>query len=134
MDELDEKIIKLLKEDASTPLNKIADILKVPQPTVYVRVNKLRKDGTIRKFSIILKDNETEVRSAILDCRNFLISKMTARTVEKTIEKLKGEQNVLFVTKLGESKLLVGWKGTLKLDEYDDLVKIEKVETAYFSG
>lgn len=54
MDELDLKILKLLQEDASIPFTEIARELGVSESTVRKRIEKLRRDGVIKKFTVIV--------------------------------------------------------------------------------
>ncbi len=134
MDELDNKIIKFLKEDASISLSEIADRLKVPQPTVYVRVNKLRRDGVIKKFTILLESEEGNMQTAIIYLKDYLISKMTRRNADRVKNKLVSRPNVVLVVELEELKLLVGWKESIDLGAIDGIEKIIPTKTISFTG
>lgn len=52
IDETDIRLIVVLQKDSSTPAVKIAGMLKVTEGTVRNRINKLRRMGVIRKFTI----------------------------------------------------------------------------------
>ncbi|MEM0111480.1 MAG: Lrp/AsnC family transcriptional regulator [Candidatus Bathyarchaeia archaeon] len=58
MDEKDLAIIRFLQEDSSTPFTEIARRLKVSESTIRKRVEKLRKDGVIKKFTIIVEPSK----------------------------------------------------------------------------
>ncbi|MBS7660291.1 Lrp/AsnC family transcriptional regulator [Candidatus Bathyarchaeota archaeon] len=58
MDEKDLAIIRCLQEDSSTPFTEIARRLKVSESTIRKRVEKLRKDGVIKKFTIIVEPSK----------------------------------------------------------------------------
>ena len=60
MDEKDWTIIEMLKSDSRTSNSKIARKMNVSEGTVRKRIEKLRKDGVIKKFTVILKGDGVE--------------------------------------------------------------------------
>lgn len=58
VDEKDLAIIRFLQEDSSTPFTEIARRLKVSESTIRKRVEKLKKDGVIKKFTIIIEPSK----------------------------------------------------------------------------
>lgn len=52
IDEIDLGLIDILQKDSSTPAVKIAGMLKVTEGTVRNRVNRLRRLGIIRRFTV----------------------------------------------------------------------------------
>jgi len=55
IDELDHRIIQLLKEDARIAYTKIAEILQIPDTTVHFRIKKLKdKLKIIKGFTVLL--------------------------------------------------------------------------------
>jgi len=56
LDDTDRKIIELLKEDARLSVRKIADKLGLSPAAVSKRLNKLRKRGIIKKYTVILDE------------------------------------------------------------------------------
>jgi Lrp/AsnC family transcriptional regulator for asnA, asnC and gidA len=52
MDEIDEQLIALLKEESRMSNVQLADRLGTTEGTVRARVKRLREDGTIRAFTI----------------------------------------------------------------------------------
>lgn len=54
MDETDLAILRILQEDASLPFTEIARKLKISESTVRKRVEKLKREGVIKKFTIIV--------------------------------------------------------------------------------
>ncbi len=64
MDELDRHILRRLLENARTPFTDIAKELKVSEATIRKRVNKLIRDGVIKKFTIEL--GETGLKAIVL--------------------------------------------------------------------
>lgn len=54
MDEKDEKIIEILKENSNLSTHKISKKSGIPITTVHHRIKKLEKDGIIKKYTIEL--------------------------------------------------------------------------------
>lgn len=54
MDDTDLVILNLLQEDASMPFTEIARRLKISESTVRKRVEKLRREGVIKKFTVVV--------------------------------------------------------------------------------
>ncbi|MHA1381741.1 MAG: winged helix-turn-helix transcriptional regulator [Candidatus Helarchaeota archaeon] len=53
LDEIDVKILKKLEEDGRMSFNLIASELKISPPTVKYRIDKLKKRGLIKKFTVL---------------------------------------------------------------------------------
>jgi Lrp/AsnC family transcriptional regulator for asnA, asnC and gidA len=54
VDEVDLAILKFLQEDASMPFTEIARKLKISESTVRKRVEKLKQEGVIKRFTVII--------------------------------------------------------------------------------
>jgi len=65
MDEVDKKILAILEKNSRTPYLKIAKKVGISEGTVRRRVNKLIKNGSIRRFTIITAPTE-KLRAFIL--------------------------------------------------------------------
>ncbi|MEM2281033.1 MAG: Lrp/AsnC family transcriptional regulator [Candidatus Bathyarchaeia archaeon] len=52
MDEVDQKILKLLQEDARLPFLEIAQKLRLSESTIRKRVQSLKERGVIKRFTI----------------------------------------------------------------------------------
>ena len=52
MDELDERLIALLKEDSRTPNVQLAEEIGITEGTVRARTKRLQEEGIIRSFTI----------------------------------------------------------------------------------
>lgn len=57
-DNTDLAILRLLQEDASIPFTEIARRLKMGESTVRKRVEKLVREGVIKKFTIIIEPSK----------------------------------------------------------------------------
>jgi DNA-binding Lrp family transcriptional regulator len=54
LDKTDLKILKLLQEDSQTPYRKLARILRMSPAAIHKRIKKLKRNGTIRRFTVVL--------------------------------------------------------------------------------
>lgn len=54
MDGIDKKIIKILQENARTPIKDIAQEVSLSSPAVSTRIAKLEKDGYIKGYGVRL--------------------------------------------------------------------------------
>ncbi|MEM3579190.1 MAG: Lrp/AsnC family transcriptional regulator [Candidatus Bathyarchaeia archaeon] len=52
MDEVDQKILKLLQEDARLPFLEIAKKLKLSESTIRKRIQALKERGVIKRFTV----------------------------------------------------------------------------------
>lgn len=136
MDEIDRSIIELLKKDAATPLSKIADIIGVPRPTVYLRFNKMKEDGVIKGFNIVLgRESEGPLRAAVIRVKDYILSEIGPRAMKKLGERLSKRTEVVFAAKISRNSIFVLWEGgSLDFSEYDEIVSVEKVEPEVYKG
>ncbi|MEM2911652.1 MAG: Lrp/AsnC family transcriptional regulator [Candidatus Bathyarchaeia archaeon] len=58
VDKVDLAILKFLQEDASIPFTEIARRLKISESTVRKRVEKLKQEGTIKRFTVIVEPSK----------------------------------------------------------------------------
>ena len=136
MDEIDQQIIEILKKDGSTPLAKIADMIGIPRPTVYLRFNKMKERGVIKGFNLVLgKKSEGPLKAAFLTLKDYLLSDMSSRSMEAMGQKLAIRQEVLFAAKISKNKVLVLWEGeTFHPMEYKEVVSVEELDTEIFKS
>ena len=65
MDDLDVRILSILRNDGRTSFVDIAKEIGLTEGAVRVRVGKLSRDGTIKKFTIDTKDDVKSAASAL---------------------------------------------------------------------
>lgn len=114
MDELDKKIIQILREDSRIPMTKVSKELGVPETTLYFRINKMLKDGIIEKFTIVLGEDYKNLKVAYIKPKNYLISEMSKRIFDKVAVKISKDPAVRLVAKC-DDQIMVMWWG----DEFD---------------
>ncbi len=135
MDQIDKKIIEILKADASVPLSKVADMIGIPRPTAYLRFNKLKEKGIVKGFNLVLgNDGERgQMKAAIITVKDYLLSDMSNRVVKSLGERISKRSEVMVAARLSKNTILVIWSGeSFKPNEYRDVVAVEEISGEIF--
>jgi len=108
IDEVDRKILDILKKNARTPLKEISRELNLPITTVYYRLKRLEKEGIIDSYTIKINYEKLgyKVRAFIL----IKYDPLSGISQKDLLKKLKSFENV------EEAFIITG--------EYDILLKI----------
>ena len=115
VDDIDYRILQILKGDARTPFVTIAKRLGTSEGTIRIRVKRMADEGVISRFTI---DTSGEGLKALIDVR--LQTNFDTSEVAKKIVRLDGVMVVYEVT--GEDDIVV--IGDVKnTDELNDLVE-----------
>ncbi|MEM1974311.1 MAG: Lrp/AsnC family transcriptional regulator [Thermoplasmata archaeon] len=122
MDEIDMKILEILKADSRVSLDEISQKLNISKSTVHYRIKRMIDKKIIEKFS-------TKVNYKALGYDIFAISCVKAKyhqhNLEETAKKIKkvdGVENVFVI--LGEMDFLI----TIRAKNKDELkVIVEKI-------
>lgn len=87
LDAIDLGILRILHEDARTPIFDIAKKLRVSRPTVKARIDKMLRAGVIKRFAAIVD------RDAI--CENTIVLiRLKAQDLESVLGELKKMEEV----------------------------------------
>ncbi len=135
MDQIDKKIIEILKADASTPLSKVADMIGIPRPTAYLRFNKLKEKGVIKGFNLVLgsEEGKASMKAALLTVKDYLLSDMSNRVVKTLGEKLSKRSEVVLAARISKNTILVLWSGdTFRPSDYKDVIAVEEIQGEIF--
>lgn len=119
MDEIDRKIINLLKENARMSYTSIAKKVGLSEGAVRKRVNELITKGVIKKFTIILSQKE-EVEAIILASVDALTS--TASVSEK-ISKIEGVRSLYEITGQYDIAVLISASDMETINKYVDQIR-----------
>ncbi len=84
LDEVDVKILKKLEEDGRMSFNLIASELEISPPTVKYRIDKLKKRGFIKKFTVILDINKFKKGFFI-----FILAEAKFQKLDEIVAKLE---------------------------------------------
>ncbi len=129
IDELDEQIIDLLKEDARTSSRKLAVKLKVSPATVAARISKLEKNSLILGYEVAV--DYSKMGRDFIAITELTIRKGALLEVQKKIAMMSGVESVYDITGNSDSMALCRCKNRT---EYSALVKkilaIDNVERA----
>ncbi|MEM1588213.1 MAG: Lrp/AsnC family transcriptional regulator [Candidatus Bathyarchaeia archaeon] len=120
MDELDKKIIEILKGDSRAPFLKIAKQIGISEAAVRQRVKKLVEAGVLKRFTIEVKEEASAIMliSADPSTPTFKIS--------NELKKINGVEKVYEVT--GESDIVV-FLSTRNIDELNACIdKVREVK------
>src|SRR6202790_5841563 len=90
MDDLDRKLIGLLRENARMPAASLAKSLQVARGTVQNRLAKLERDGTIAGFTIRLRPAIDEQRISAL-----MTIAVEGNRLEAVLRTLRGDPSIV---------------------------------------
>jgi DNA-binding Lrp family transcriptional regulator len=124
MDDLDYKMITLLRSDARRPVASVAAELGVSRATVRSRIDRLIESGVIRGFTIAVRDNAT--RNLV---RAVMMIEVEAKASNKVVKRLYGYPEVRKLHSTNGHWDLVAELVAGSLEEFDELLnRIRTVE------
>ena len=115
IDNKDEKIIEILKEDSREPIREIAKKTKIRPSTVHQRIRKLIEDKVIEKFTIKLNNKAVGENFIVF----MLVKGGTTEYIDNKILQNKHVKEVFGVT--GEYDMLIKLKFE-NVDEFHEFV------------
>jgi DNA-binding Lrp family transcriptional regulator len=89
MDEIDQKLIAFLRENARTPVAALAKKLRVARGTVQNRIARLERDGTILGYTVRLRPQVEEQ-----NIRALMTVAVEGNRTEAVIRSLRGDPAV----------------------------------------
>jgi Lrp/AsnC family transcriptional regulator for asnA, asnC and gidA len=117
LDEIDYKILEILRRDARTPFTEVGRDLGISDATVHVRVNKMMDAGIIKRYTIVV-DEEALGRKV----RGFALINVNPGSLEEAANQLVENERVSAVYEIhGPNDLIVKVEAG-DLDEMRDLV------------
>jgi DNA-binding Lrp family transcriptional regulator len=124
MDDLDYKMITLLRSDARRPVASLAAELGVSRARVRSRIDRLIESGVIRGFTIAVHDNAT--RNLV---RAVMMIEVEAKASNKVVKRLYGYPEVRKLHSTNGHWDLVAELVAGSLEEFDELLnRIRTVE------
>ena len=134
MDDLDERILRILRRDARTPYTEIADRVGTSEGTVRNRVEQLVEDGVIERFTVATRTGNVKAMIEVGVDVNVDTHDVSERVVEwpevDFVWQVSGEEDIVLVvdaqdtgrvneliTKARELEEVVSTKTRLILDE-----------------
>ena len=135
MDIVDIKILELLKENSRTSFNEISHIVGKTEATVRRRVNKLKEDGVIKKFTINYSiDNKPRTRATVkaeIDFKDIkrIIKELLEIEEITNIWRLSGDCGLFIKVEIGSIELF----NPLIEEKISQIKGIKIVETCFIT-
>jgi DNA-binding Lrp family transcriptional regulator len=84
-DDLDRRLLAILREDGRAPVSKLASLLKVSRATVQARLDRLMESGAVFGFTVRVRQDHDE--GAV---RAVMMIEVTGKSTSAIIKKLRG--------------------------------------------
>jgi DNA-binding Lrp family transcriptional regulator len=117
MDDLDYKLIALLRSDARRPVASLAVELGVSRATVRSRIDRLVESGVIRGFTVAVQDHAT--RNLV---RGVMMIAVEGKAADKVVKRLYGYPEVRKLHSTNGHWDLVSELVAASLGEFDELL------------
>jgi Lrp/AsnC family transcriptional regulator for asnA, asnC and gidA len=124
IDEIDKKILEMLRRDARRPFTEIASNLGVSDSTIHVRLKKLREEGVIKAYTIDINEELLGKKVCGLAMIDVKLSHL-----DEVVPKLVSLDNVIKVYETHGVNDLVALIDALDLDDLRNvLMEIRLIE------
>jgi len=123
IDNIDQKIIEILKTDAKTSNREIAKKTKLPVTTVFNRIRRLEKNGVIRGYSAVLDYKKLGLKLTAYSLLHYNISiwgKETSRAeLKRQLIALPNIEEVKYI--IGQYDILLKFR-VRDMDDFNDIL------------
>ncbi len=103
LDEVDRKILEILRRDARTPFTEIGRTLGISDATVHVRVKKMMDDGVLKRYTIVVNEEARDRK-----VYGFVLLNVKPGSLEELAKKLVENERVSSVYEIhGPNDLIV---------------------------
>lgn len=117
LDELDRKILEILRKDARKPFTEIGEALGISDATIHVRVKKMTDEGIIKRYTIEV--NEEALGKSI---QGFVLMNVEAGFLEDVANRLVEHEKIGAVYEIHGPNDLIVKIGAADLNEMRDLM------------
>lgn len=114
MDDLDRRLIALLRQDGRASLSDLATTLGLTRATVRARLDRLKASGDIVGFSVVLKGDAAEA-----PVRGLMMIGIEGRGTERILRHLRGDPEVVRVWSTNGRWDVIAEIGTETLEALD---------------
>lgn len=118
MDELDSRLIALLRHDARIPVASLAQSLNVSRATVKARIDRLTKNGVIKGFTIITGSPRDDK-----SIHAITLVEIEGRSTETVIKAMLGLPQVRTLHTTNGKWDIIAQLETQDLIEFDDVLR-----------
>ncbi|MCS7098173.1 MAG: Lrp/AsnC family transcriptional regulator [Candidatus Methanomethyliaceae archaeon] len=124
LDEIDLRILSILKEDGRAPFTKIASELGLSEAAVRKRVEKLKAEGIIKKFTIDIDIGESVQALIMINVSPSYPNPIVAQAIKK----IEGIEKVFEVAGEVDVIAIASGKSIQEINRHiDDIRRIEGV-------
>jgi len=110
MDDLDERIIEILKKDSRRPFVEIAEQLQVSEGTIRSRVRRMMDDGIIKGFTIRTSSKNVkamvEIRVDVNTDTDSVAKTLAAQEGVTEVYEVTGDQDIIAIVDVESSQQL----------------------------
>ncbi|MHA1264137.1 MAG: Lrp/AsnC family transcriptional regulator [Candidatus Helarchaeota archaeon] len=131
LDELDLKIINILKDDSRIKFTEIAKKLNVPDTTVHFRIKKLKNADIIKNFTILISPEKFGYTlGALLKIRvgDHIVKEISVKRTLEIGQSFSQQKNFAFLATAEDGTILYGiifTKSEEELDEFTSQIRHE---------
>jgi len=118
MDEIDHKLLSLLRSDARQPVASLAAALGVSRSTVKSRMDRLEGAGVIQGYTVVLKADSRP--NAV---RAVMLIEVDGRAADRVIARLRGFPEVRSLQSTNGRWDVVALIETATLPEFDETLR-----------
>jgi len=123
LDEIDYKILEILRRDARTPFTDVGRDLGISDATVHVRVKRMMDEGIIKRYTI-----EVDEKALGRNVCGFLLINVKPGSLEEVAKQLVENEKVNAIYEIHGPNDLIAKIGAGDLDEMRDLIlKIREI-------
>ena len=139
MDEKDERIIEILKENSKLSTQQISKKTSIPITTVHHRIKKLNDEGIIKKYTIILDDKKIgkSISAFVLITVDYKLLKQMKKSQQDLARKMKLHPSIDESTTVTGATDIIAKVKVKNMDELNHLIEnyirnldgVEKTQT-----
>jgi DNA-binding Lrp family transcriptional regulator len=118
MDELDQKLITLLRHNGRRSISDLAVELDVARATVRSRIERLERSGEIVGYTVILKSD-----TSALPVRGIMMIEVGGHKTDSVLRALNGFSEISAIHTTNGKWDLVAELGAASLPDFDSLLK-----------
>lgn len=118
MDELDHRLITLLRHDARRGISELAAELDVARATVRNRIERLERSGEIIGYTVILKSDAVS-----LPVRGIMMIEVEGHSADKVIRALGGFSEISAIHTTNGRWDLIAELGAATLTDFDAVLR-----------
>lgn len=117
MDQIDQRLIALLRHDARASLSELAARLQMSRATVRARLEKLQTQGDILGFTVVLREDQLQD-----PVRGLMMIGIEGRGTERILRQLQGMPEVRSVYSTNGRWDVIVEIGTDTLERFDTVL------------